>query len=109
YRLRWMAFQEISEHYGRIVRSEDHLTRKYVLDEEFFEVFHQKWKEFRPTALLVSIEADLVRVLECCERIGVRIPEDCSLISLDPTEDSRFHDIASPGIPVRETAHRAAD
>lgn len=109
YRLRWTAFQEIASQYRLDVSEEAHLTKRYAGKESFFEAFREKWTAFRPTALLCSIHDDLNRVLDCCERLGIRIPDECSLVCLDQTEDSRFHSIASPGILVRETGHRAAD
>lgn len=109
YRLRWQAFQEIAALSGLDIRADEHLTGRYHSNDAFYADFQKKWESFRPTALLCSVEDKLERVLDCCYRLDIFIPEQCSMICLDPTENERFHDIASPGILVRETGHRAAD
>lgn len=109
YRLRWMAFQEIAGQYDLELHPDEHMTARYGSDEAFFHAFREKWATLRPTAFLCSIESDLNRLLESCRKLNIRIPQDCSLVCLDPTENDLFHDIASPGILVRETGRRAAD
>jgi LacI family transcriptional regulator len=109
YRLRWMAFQEFAGQYDLELHPDEHMTACYDSNEAFFHAFREKWTALRPTAFLCGIESDLERLLESCRKLGIRIPQDCSLVCLDTTENERVQDIANPGILVRETGHRAAD
>lgn len=44
----------------------------------------------RPTALFVSSDAQAHGVLQACEDLGLRVPEDVSIVSFDGTQSARF-------------------
>jgi LacI family transcriptional regulator len=44
----------------------------------------------RPTALFVSSDAQARGVLHTCDELGLRVPEDMSIVSFDGTQSARF-------------------
>jgi LacI family transcriptional regulator len=44
----------------------------------------------RPTALFVSSDAQAHGVLQACHELGIRVPEDVSIVSFDGTQSARF-------------------
>jgi LacI family transcriptional regulator len=46
--------------------------------------------EGRPTALFVSSDAQAHGVLHACDELGLRVPEDLSIVSFDGTQSARF-------------------
>jgi len=64
----------------------------------------------RPTALFVSSDAQAHGVLRQCHELGLRVPEDVSIVSFDGTQSARF---TSPTLttmrqPVRSIGSTAA-
>lgn len=109
FRLRWTAFVEAMADYGMAVDPEEHLTCSFSSDYPWEEMFRKQMAASKSTAILNTIEGNLPWVYFLCSQAGLRIPQDCSLISLDIVEKP-----ASPGLcffhmPIRETGYRAAD
>jgi len=44
----------------------------------------------RPTAVFVSSDAQAYGVLQACDQLGLRVPEDLSIVSFDGTQAARF-------------------
>lgn len=63
----------------------------------------------RPTALFVSSDIQTVGVLSACYELGLKVPEDISIVSFDGTDASRFAvpPLTSYRQPVEELARLA--
>jgi LacI family transcriptional regulator len=109
FRLRWSAFAETMADYGLPVREEDHLTYPFHSSYPWQEDFQTKLKNGKPTAILNTIEGNLPWVYYLCSQAGLRIPEDCSLVSLDIIDEPRSPGLCYFYMPIRETGYRAAD
>lgn len=63
----------------------------------------------RPTALFVSSDAQAHGVLQACEELGLRVPEDVSIVSFDGTQSARFSrpPLTTMRQPIREIGSTA--
>ncbi|MFD0714241.1 LacI family DNA-binding transcriptional regulator [Paenibacillus sp. GCM10027626] len=109
YRLRWIAFQEEMAQVGIAVDSSQHVTNSMMDRERWL----QSWKKCitmqKPTAILNTIDYELGWIYYACREFGIRIPQDCSLVSILYEENSFIPDVSHPLLPVRATGHRAAE
>jgi len=119
YRLRWSVFQEEMELAGIAVDKSFHVTGRYnrngSVSDQFMdrERWLQEWESCiakrKPTAILNAIDYDLAWIYHACNEFGIRIPQDCSLVSLRYEDGGFNHDVSRPLLPVRATGHRAAE
>lgn len=109
FRLRWTAFSEAMADYGLAADPAEHLTFPFDADHPWQEAFRKRMSENKPTAILNTIEGNLPWVYYLCSQTGLRIPQDCSLISLDILEQPPSPDLCYFYMPIRETGYRAAD
>lgn len=109
FRRRWQAFVEAMHEAGLSAEPADHLVEGIPSEEEWMSLFRLRWEARRPTAVLCAIENDLPWIYYACSRMGLKIPEDVSVVSLETAESSFLPQLTHPVMPVRETGVRAAD
>lgn len=109
YRLRWYAFQEEMAQAGIVVDSSQHVTNSMLDHEGWMQVWKNCITLQKPTAILNTIDHDLGWIYYACSEFGIRIPQDCSLVSLLCEENSLPMNVARPLLPVRATGHRGAE
>ncbi|MDF2924459.1 MAG: LacI family transcriptional regulator [Paenibacillaceae bacterium] len=109
FRLRWLAFCETMAEYGLAVDPVSHLTASFDGSEQWQQQFQHLLHRNKPTAILSAIEHNLPWVYYFCGQAGMRIPDDCSLVSLDIAESPPTPGLSYYRMPIRETGYRAAD
>ncbi|MDF2958551.1 MAG: LacI family transcriptional regulator [Paenibacillus sp.] len=109
YKLRWQAFNEAISEAGLRTSPEDHMTETYKELDAWMAKFKQIFRRIRPTALLCTIDKDLSWIYYACSTMGIQIPGDCSIISLETAEDSFIPNVSRPNLLIKETGYRAAD
>lgn len=107
YKLRWQAFNDAMKEVGIEVNASEHVTEKYINKEEWVSRFLQQLQQFQPTALLCTLNQDLVWVYYACSRINMGIPENYSFISL--AQDDFIPEVTRPILLIKEAGYRAAD
>jgi len=65
--------------------------------------------QYQPTAIIVGIDEDCRDVMDTLRELGLRVPEDCSLLALlnEPLGD--YPAISRPVFMIKETGCQAAD
>ncbi len=109
YRLRWTAFAEAMAEHGLEADPAKHLTLPQADGMAWREEFSRLMAAEKPTALLNAVEGNLPWIYYLCSQLGLSIPADCSLVSLDVTAEPPAPGLCYFYLPVRETGARAAD
>ncbi|PYI56318.1 LacI family DNA-binding transcriptional regulator [Paenibacillus flagellatus] len=109
FRRRWQAFTESSSEAGIQTPPEESLLVPQGTQAEWDEAFRAKWDSLRPTAILCVLDTLIPWIYYACRGLGLRIPEDVSLVGLETNEEAFLPDLTRPLLPVRETGVRAAD
>lgn len=109
FRQRWQAFGEALKTGGIPRPAEELLLKPAGTQEQWTQAFVEKWEALRPTAVLCAIEYLLPWIYYTCSRLGLSIPDDVSLVSLETSENAFLPELTRPELPVRETGTRAAD
>jgi LacI family transcriptional regulator len=107
--LRWQAFAEAMKEIGKDIREEQHVIEERLTGEESrLSLFEQKYKEFRPTAVICGVDEDVVPVYYRLKSIA-DIPRECSFIGFLNEQSPMLPLVDRPSLLIRETGYRAAD
>ena len=107
--IRWQAFQAAMEHAGLLVDDHAHMVDE-VTDRSLWSVeLGRKLQVMQATAIISGLDYDLPWIYFACSSAGIRIPEDCSLISLQNAENQTMPGISRPRLLVAEAGERAAE
>ncbi|WP_020616549.1 LacI family DNA-binding transcriptional regulator [Paenibacillus daejeonensis] len=107
--IRWQAFQAAMEHAGLAAEEHAHMVDE-VMDRSVWSAeLGRKLQAMQATAILSGLDYDLPWVYYACSSAGIRIPEDCSLISLQNAENQTMPGISRPRLLVSEAGERAAE
>jgi LacI family transcriptional regulator len=109
YKLRWTAFLEAMADAGIPTDPGDHHTAPFTFSQSWQQELRERLQRFKPTAILNAVEVSLPWVFYACSQAGIRIPEHCSLLSLDVPGDRPAPGASCFRMPIRETGYRAAD
>lgn len=94
---RWQAYQEMMAGIGQ--------PPLQITGANLPEAYDQ----YKPTAVLVGIDEDCEKVVNTLTSIGLRIPEDCSLVALLNEQPDHLPKISRPRLMIGETGYQAAD
>ncbi|MBD2847016.1 LacI family DNA-binding transcriptional regulator [Paenibacillus sp. IB182496] len=97
YMHRWQAYQEMMAALGEP-------ALRATADD-----FEAAFLRHRPTALLVGIDEDCDQITTALDRLGIRVPEDCSLVALRNAPPEEALPISRPQLMIREAGYEAAD
>ncbi|TNJ63007.1 LacI family transcriptional regulator [Paenibacillus hemerocallicola] len=106
--LRWQAFAEAMREAGNEVRPEEHAIVRQPADD-WLRRFEAAYRRYRPTAILCGIDEETAPVYYSLLKMGVRIPQDCSLIALLNEQTEHLPLLTRPLLLIREAGYRAAD
>lgn len=109
YKLRWMAFRDSMDDLGIEVNPDEHMLRSDVSLESWTESWLNHVKRYEPTAFICATELALTWTYLACHAAGKRIPNEYSIVCLEPNVQGGLPDIARPDLPIRETGCRAGD
>ncbi|MDQ1910303.1 LacI family DNA-binding transcriptional regulator [Paenibacillus sp. GD4] len=109
FRLRWQGFQEAMNEAGLTVDPKAHMTAPPPTKEQWIEELREKLTETKPTAILCALQRDPAWFYYACSTIGLSIPEDVSLVSLEHERPSFFPELTRPILLVKEAGERAAE
>lgn len=109
--LRWQAFCQAMSEYGTAVDPAKHSTSPRQSHTDWLEDLKEKWRRWKPTAIICGIDSEVPLVYKLCSELGLRVPEDVSLIGFmnEQTGSSPLPPFTRPLLPIRETGYRAAD
>ncbi|QTH41132.1 LacI family DNA-binding transcriptional regulator [Cohnella sp. LGH] len=110
FRLRWSAFQEAMGEEGLTVNPERHCTERMNGDTaSWVRGFIERFRSFRPSAVLCAIDEQVEPAYYALRDAGVRIPQDCSFVGIANEQTDRLPALTRPPLPIKESGYRAAD
>lgn len=110
YLLRWQAFLHAADEFGLRIDPATHLIGRLPGDFEWLEELRQNITRYAPTAIICGIDGWVQRIYMICSReMGLRIPEDMSLIGLLNEQPDSLPPFTMPLLAIRQTGYRAAD
>ncbi|MBD2866317.1 LacI family DNA-binding transcriptional regulator [Paenibacillus oceani] len=110
YILRWQAFLHAMNEFGARVDPDAHSIRVRTSQALWKGELSEKLARYAPTAILCGIEGEVPEVYRLCsEQLGLRIPEDLSIIGLLNQQPDSLPPFTMPLLAIRETGYRAAD
>lgn len=109
YKARWSAFVETMAELGQPVSAAEHFVRFDPESEVWADVLQKRILHRKPAALLNAIESNLPWVTYICQKSGLRIPQDCALVSLEISDSTALDGVSRFYMPIREAGCRAAD
>ncbi|MEF3303417.1 LacI family DNA-binding transcriptional regulator [Paenibacillus sp. GYB003] len=107
--LRWQSFLSAMKEGGLDVDPDDHMTGGLGGQQGWLDQLVDKLRQARPTAIVNAVHNDLVWIYNACSRLGKRIPEDISIVSLAHAENAFVPELTRPILMIRESAVRAAE
>lgn len=109
YILRWQAFlHAMNEFRDKVVPDAHSISERN--DDRWLEELGEKLVRYAPTAILCGIDGEVASVYDLCSRkLGLRIPDDISIIGLLNEQPDTLPPFTMPVLPIRETGYRAAD
>ncbi|CAG7598901.1 Catabolite control protein A [Paenibacillus solanacearum] len=107
--LRWQSFVAAMKTAGLPVDPQDHMTSGLNSPLSWGDQLVSRLQQYRPTAILSGVHYDLVWIYNACSRLGLRIPEDVSLISVAHAENAFVPELSRPLLMIRESGIRAAE
>lgn len=110
YILRWQAFLHAMNEFGTRVDPEAQSIRVRTSRNLWLGELSEKLIRYAPTAIICGIEGEVPEVYRLCsEQLGMRIPEDLSIIGLLNYQPDSLPPFTMPLLAIRETGYRAAD
>ncbi|NQX59165.1 LacI family DNA-binding transcriptional regulator [Paenibacillus qinlingensis] len=106
--IRWQAFTEAMKEAGVMVDPSEHAIERDG-SEGWLQDFQQKYELRQPTAVICGIDEEAAPVYHTLRRLGVNVPQQCSLVALLNEQSDTLPLCSRPQLPIRETGYRAAD
>jgi LacI family transcriptional regulator len=107
YGLRWHAFSAAMRESGLEADPQSHLLEGDQELAKLSEHFLERFRKIRPTALISSSYADLKWIYYAIGTLGLRIPDDCSLVTVSTSPFSV--DVARPLFLMKKSGSRSVD
>lgn len=107
--LRWQAFVDAMQAAGLEANPDEHITRQLREKEAWTAHVRERLVSLRATAILKAVNHDLAWIYHACGTLGKRIPEDCSLVSLEHEQNDFLPNLTRPLLKIRETGIRGAE
>jgi DNA-binding LacI/PurR family transcriptional regulator len=108
---RWTAYCECLQQAGLPYRAADVLMEsQYAFDQQGAVALRQIWRESdHPSAFIVYNDLMALGVLEAAHELGIRVPEEISLISIDdiPEASSSRIPLTTVSIDIAGMGHKA--
>ncbi|OCT10956.1 hypothetical protein A8709_04435 [Paenibacillus pectinilyticus] len=106
--IRWQAFTEAMKEAGLSVDPQEHAIARDGT-EAWLRDFEQMYQRRQPTAVICGIDEEAAPVYHTLRRIGVNVPQQCSLVALLNEQSDTLPLCSRPQLPIREAGYRAAD
>ncbi|MDR6553816.1 LacI family DNA-binding transcriptional regulator [Paenibacillus qinlingensis] len=106
--IRWQAFTEAMKEAGVNVDPTDHAIERDG-SEGWLHDFERKYQLHQPTAVICGIDEEAAPVYHTLRRLGVNVPQQCSLVALLNEQIDTLPLCSRPQLPIREAGYRAAD
>ncbi|WP_161408718.1 LacI family DNA-binding transcriptional regulator [Paenibacillus silvestris] len=107
--LRWQAFQHAMNEFEAAIDPRLHSIDARNTNPHWLEDLRAKLLRHAPTALICGVDGEVPAVYQLCTELGLRIPEDISLIGMLNEQPASLPEFTRPLLSVRETGYRAAD
>ncbi|MEF3303794.1 LacI family DNA-binding transcriptional regulator [Paenibacillus sp. GYB003] len=107
YLLRWQAFVHAMNEFRLEVEPSAHSIGEHT--SSWLEELREKLERFTPTAIVCGIDGEVAGVYRLCSDMGLRIPDDLSMIGLLNEQPASLPPFTMPLLPIRESGYRAAD
>jgi LacI family transcriptional regulator len=109
YILRWQAFLHAMNEFRVQVDPSAHSISNRFSDTNWLEKLGEKLVRYAPTAIICGIDGEVPSVYQLCLQLGLRIPDDISMIGLLNEQPDSLPPFTMPLLAIRETGYRAAD
>ncbi|MDF2722010.1 MAG: hypothetical protein K0Q59_1685 [Paenibacillus sp.] len=109
YVLRWLAFLHAMDEFRAGVNPEFHSIGDRSVNIHWLEELREKLIRNSPTAIICGIDGEVPAVFKLITELGLRIPDDISLIGLLNEQPELLPPFTMPLLAIRETGYRAAD
>ncbi|WNR43733.1 substrate-binding domain-containing protein [Paenibacillus roseipurpureus] len=106
--IRWQAFAEAMKEAGNPVESKEHAIERDGT-EGWLKDFERLYETRKPTAVICGIDEEAAPVYHTLRRLGVRVPQEVSLVALLNEQSDTLPLCSRPQLPIREAGYRAAD
>lgn len=107
--LRWQAFQHAMNEFESVIDPVKHSISARHMHPEWLDDLRVKLLHHAPTAIICGVDGEVPAVYRLCTELGLRIPEDVSLIGMLHEQPASLPEFTRPLLSVRETGYRAAD
>ncbi|WP_282942272.1 LacI family DNA-binding transcriptional regulator [Paenibacillus sp. RC67] len=107
--LRWQSFVAATNVAGINVNQDDHMTGELSSQENGMALLMQKLQQYQPTAILSAVSHDLIWIYNACSQLGMRIPQDVSMINLAHAKNDFVPELSRPILMIKESGIRAAE
>ncbi|TBL76604.1 LacI family DNA-binding transcriptional regulator [Paenibacillus thalictri] len=107
--LRWQGFCHAMSINGIEVDPARHSIAARTRDNRWVDELRQLIADERPSALICGIDHEVHIVYKLCGELGLRVPEDISVIGFLNEQPDTLPLFTRPLLPIRETGYRAAD
>ncbi|MGG1518838.1 LacI family DNA-binding transcriptional regulator [Paenibacillus oryzisoli] len=107
--LRWQAFDYAMRLSGIATDPALHSTGERQGSERLRSELRERIQAHRPSAILCGVDGEVADVYAACRELGLRVPEDISLVGLLNEQPDTLPLFTRPLLPISETGYRAAD
>lgn len=107
--LRWQAFQHAMNEFDAVVDPIRHSIDERITNPLWVDDLRAKLLAYAPTAVICGVDGEVPVVHQLCAELGLRVPDDISLIGMLNDQPASLPEFTRPLLAVRETGYRAAD
>ncbi|MEF3305819.1 LacI family DNA-binding transcriptional regulator [Paenibacillus sp. GYB003] len=109
FRLRWHSFVNAMKEAGLEARPDEHVTETFASRKLWHRDVTEKLRANRSTAILSAVGDNLLQIYEACGSVGLRVPEQLSLVSLEHEANETVPELTRPLLLIRESGVRGAE
>lgn len=109
YILRWQAFCQAMNDHGLAVDPSLHSKEHRLKQTDWKERLRERITAVSPSAIVCGISEEVPVVYEICRELGLRVPEDISLIGFLNEQTEQLPLFTRPILPIHQVGYRAAD
>ncbi|MEK8130417.1 LacI family DNA-binding transcriptional regulator [Paenibacillus filicis] len=107
--LRWQAFLHAMNEFEAAIDPLMHSIDARDTNPHWVEDLRAKLVRYQPTAIICGVDSEIPAVYQLCTELGLRIPEDISLVGMLHEQPDSLPEFTRPLLSVRQTGYRAAD
>lgn len=108
FRLRWEAFVTAMHAAGITVDPDEHMITDKIVQNQWIEIFQRKLLQGKFSAIIKAV-GNVSLVYHACSSIGLHIPADISLVTVEDEINEFVPELSRPLLHVREAGIRAAE